>query len=135
MINQKVIRFAFSYSCLFIGFQIYKIIFLYDYVDAFYFNYLINGCLEIFFVFVLMKTFYPKNLTVFYSMPVFLDYNNKIYRVQITNEEKKLNISNLNKKELRNEYIKNNTPLAFINPFSKSIKVINNIQIGKIAKK
>ena len=135
VIYQKVIKFAFLYSCVFIGFQIYKIIFLYDFVDAFYFNYLINGCLELFFILVLIKTFYPQNLTIFYFLPVFYDYNSKIYKTQITNEEKKLNISNLNKKELKNEYIKNKTPLVFINPFSKSIEDINNVHIGKIVEK
>ena len=135
VIYQKVIRFAFLYSCVFIGYQIYKIIFLYDYVDAFYFNYLINGCLELFFVLILIKTFYPQNLTIFYFMPVYYDYNSKIYKVQITNEENKLNISNLNKKDLKNEYQNNNAPLVFINPFSKSNDAFNNVHIGKIVEK
>jgi hypothetical protein len=135
VIYQKVIRFAFLYSCVFIGFQIYKIIFLYDYVDAFYFNYLINGWLELIFVLILMKTFYPQNLTMFYFMPVYYDYNSKIYKVQITNEENILNVSNLNKNELKKEYKKNNAPLVFINPFSKANAVFNNIHIGKIVEK
>ena len=135
VIYQKVIRFAFLYSCVFIGFQIYKIIFLYDYVDAFYFNYVINGCLELFFVLILIKTFYPQNLTIFYFMPVYYDYNSKIYKTQITNKENKLNISNLNKNGLKNEYKKNNTPLVFINPYSKSNNAFNNAYIGKIAEK
>jgi hypothetical protein len=135
VIYQKVIRFAFLYSCVFIGFQIYKIIFLYDYVDAFYFNYLINGCLELFFVLILIKTFYPQNLTIFFFMSVYYDYNSKIYKVQITNEENKLNISNLNKNELKKEYKKNNAPLVCINPFSKTNAVFNNIHIGKIVEK
>ena len=135
VIYQKVIRFAFLYSCVFIGFQIYKIIFLYDYVDAFYFNYLINGCLELFFVLILIKYFYPQDLTIFYFMSVYYDYNSKIYKAQITNEENKLSISNLNKNELKNEYKKNNSPLVFINPYSKSNNAFNNAHIGKIAEK
>ena len=135
VIYQKVIRFAFLYSCVFIGFQIYKIIFLYDYVDAFYFNYLINGCLELFFVLILIKTFYPQNLTVFYFLSVYYDYNSKIYKAQITNEEKKLSISNLNKNELKDEYKKNNAPLVFINPYSKSNDAFINVHIGKIVEK
>jgi hypothetical protein len=135
VIYQKVIRFAFLYSCVFIGFQIYKIIFLYYYVDAFYFNYVMNGCLELFFVLILVKTFYPQNLTIFYFMPVYYDYNSKIYKVQITNEENILNISNLNKNELKKEYKKNNAPLVCINPFSKTNAVFNNIHIGKIVEK
>ena len=105
VIYQKVIRFAFLYSCVFIGFQIYKIIFLYNYVDAFYFNYVMNGCLELFFVLILVKTFLPQNLTIFYFMPVYYDYNSKIYKVQITNQKNKLNISNLNRNDLKNEYM------------------------------
>ena len=133
VIYQKVIRFAFLYSCVFIGFQIYKIIFLYDYVDAFYFNYLINGCLELFFILILIRTFYPQNLTIFYFLPVYYDYDSKIYKAQITNDENKLNISNLNGNELKNEYKKNNAPLVFISPYSKSNDAFNNIHIGKIA--
>ena len=135
VIYQKVIRFAFLYSCVFIGFQIYKIIFLYYYVDTFYFNYVMNGCLELFFVLILVKTFLPQNLTIFYFMPVYYDYNSKIYKVQITNEENILNVSNLNRNDLKNEYKKNNAPLVCINPFSKANAVFNNIHIGKIVEK
>jgi len=135
VIYQKVIRFAFLYSCVFIGFQIYKVILLYEYVDAFYLNYLINGCLELFFVLILIKTFYPQNLTIFYFLSVYYDYNSKIYKALITNEESKLNISNLNKNELKNEYKKNNAPLVFINPFPKSNDAFNNVHIAKIAEK
>ena len=119
VIYQKVIKFAFLYSCVFIGFQIYKIIFLYDYVDAFFFNYLINTGLELFLSLILVKMFYPQNLTIFFFIPVRYDYNSKIYKIQITKEENKLNLSNLNEKVLKNEYKKNNTPLIFINPFFK----------------
>ena len=135
VIYQKVIRFAFLYSCVIIGFQIYKVILLYEYVDAFYLNYLINGCLELFFVLILIKTFYPQNLTIFYFLSVYYDYNSKIYKALITNEESKLNISNLNKNELKNEYKKNNAPLVFINPFPKSNDAFNNVHIAKIAEK
>ena len=133
VIYQKVIKFAFFYSCLFIGFQIYKIIFLYDFTDAFYCNYFMNTCLEIFLVFILTKMFFPQNLTIFYFLPVFYDYNSKIYKVQITKGEDKLKISNLNRNILKDEYKKNNLPLVFISPFSKSEEVFNNINIGKIA--
>ena len=139
VIYQKVFKFAFFYSCVFIGFQIYKIIFLYDFADAFYCNYFMNTCLEIILVFILTIMFFPQNLNLLYFIPVFYnyndynDYNRKIYKVQITKEEDKLNISNLNKKILKNEYKKNNTPLVFISPFSKSEKVFNNINIGEIA--
>ena len=133
VIYQKVIKFAFFYSCVFIGFQIYKIIFLYDFADAFYCNYLINVCIEMILVFILMKMFYPQNLNIFYFMPVFYDYNSKAYKVLISKEENKLNISNLNKNTLKNEYKKNKTPLVFISPFSKSNEDFDNIHIAEIA--
>ena len=133
-IYKKVIKFAFLYSCVFVGFQIYKIIFLYDYVDAFFFNYFINTGLELFFVLILVKMFYPENLTIFYFIPVRYDYNSKIYNVQITKEENKLKISNLNENILENEIKKNNIPLVFINPFSKSDEVFDNAHIGEIVK-
>jgi hypothetical protein len=94
-----------------------------------------NGCLELFFVLILVKTFLPQNLTIFYFMPVYYDYNSKIYKVQITNQKNKLNISNLNRNDLKNEYKKNNAPLVCINPFSKANAVFNNIHIGKIVEK
>ena len=128
---QKVIKFSFLYSCIFIGFQIYKMIFLKDFADAFYINYTLNTGLELFLVFILVKMFFPQNLSIFYFTPVFYDYNSKIYKVQITNEENKLNISNLNKNILNDEYKKNKTPLVFISPFSKSNKDFNNIYIGE----
>ena len=135
VIYQKVIKFAFFYSCVFIGFQIYKMIFLYDFADAFYFNYFLNTCLEVILIFILVKMFYPQNLPLFYFIPVFYDYNSKIYKVQITKEENNLNISNLNKNILKDEYKKNNEPLVFIGPFSKSNQAFNNIQIGMIVEK
>ena len=101
-----------------------------------------NTCLEIILVFILTIMFFPQNLNLLYFIPVFYnyndyndynDYNRKIYKVQITKEEDKLNISNLNKKILKNEYKKNNTPLVFISPFSKSEKVFNNINKVEIA--
>ena len=128
---QKVIKFSFLYSCIFIGFQIYKMIFLKDFADAFYINYTLNTGLELFLVFILVKMFFPQNLSIFYFMPIVYDYNSKIYKVQITNEENKLNISNLNKNILKDEYQKNKTPLVFISPFSKSNKDFNNIYIGE----
>jgi len=128
---QKVIKFSFLYNCIFIGFQIYKMIFLKDFADAFYINYSLNRGLELFLVFILVKMFFPQNLSIFYFTPVFYDYNSKIYKVQITNEENKLNISNLNKNILNDEYQKNKTPLVFISPFSKSNKDFNNIYIGQ----
>ena len=87
----------------------FKIIFLYDFADAFYCNYFMNTCLEIILVFILTIMFFPQNLNLLYFIPVFYnynDYNRKIYKVQITKEEDKLNISNLNKKILKNEYKK-----------------------------
>jgi hypothetical protein len=132
VIYQKVIKFAFFYSCVFIGFQIYKIIFLYDFADAFYCNYFMNTCLEIILVFILMKMLFPQNLDLLYFLPVFYDYN-RFYKVQITKEENKLNISNLDRNKLKNEYKKKNAPLVFISPFSKSNEfVFNNINIGEI---
>ena len=125
VIYQKVIKFAFFYSCVFIGFQIYKIIFLYDFANAFYCNYFINTWVEIILVFILMKMFYPKNLDIIYFIPVFYDYNSKVYKVVISKEENKLNISNLNKNTLKNE--------LFISPFSKSNEDFYNIHIAEIA--
>ena len=133
VIYQKVIKFAFFYSCVFIGFQIYKIVFLYDFADAFYCNYFMNIWVEIILVFILMKMFYPQDLNNFYFMPVFYDYNSKAYKVLISKEENKLNISNLNKNILKNEYKKNKTPLVFISPFSKSNEDFYNIYIAEIA--
>jgi hypothetical protein len=133
VIYQKVIKFAFFYSCVFIGFQIYKIIFLYDFADAFYCNYFMNIWVEIILVFILMKMFYPQDLNNFYFMPVFYDYNSKAYKVLISKEENKLNISNLNKNILKNEYKKNKTPLVFISPFSKSNEDFYNIHLAEIA--
>ena len=132
-IYQKVIKFAFFYSFVFIGFQIFKIIFLSDFADAFYCNYFINIWIEMILVFILMKMFYPQNLNMFYFMPVFYDYNSKAYKVLISKEENKLNISNLNKNILKNEYKKNKTPLVFITPFSKSNEDFYNIHIAEIA--
>ena len=68
-------------------------------------------------------------------MPVYYDYNSKIYKAQITNEKNKLNISNLNKNDLKNEYKKNSAPLVFINPFSRANEVFNNVHIGEIGEK
>jgi hypothetical protein len=135
MIYRKVLIFAFLYSCVFIGFQFYKIILLYDYVDAFYFNYILNGCLELLFVLILMIIFYPQKITGDFIIPNYYHYNNnnnRIYNAQITNEENKLNISNLNKNILKNEYKKNNIPLILINPFSKSNNAFDYINVGKI---
>jgi hypothetical protein len=124
-IYQKVIKFAFIYSCIFIIFQIYKIIVLYYYVDAFFFNYFINGCLELYLVLNLVYIFYPQILTKSF-------FNRKNYKVQITNKENQLNISNLNKNNLENDYKNGFVPLVFINPFSNSNEIFNNIHIGEI---
>jgi hypothetical protein len=135
MIYKKVLIFSFLYSCVFIGFQFYKIILLYDYVDAFYFNYILNVCIELLFVLISMIIFYPQKITGDFIIPNYYHYNNnnnRIYNAQITNEENKLNISNLNKNILKNEYKKNNIPLILINPFSKSNNAFDYINVGKI---
>jgi hypothetical protein len=70
-------------------------------------------------------TFYPQILTKSF-------FNRENYKVQISNKENQLNISNLNKNNLENDYKNGFVPLVFINPFSNSNEIFNNIHIGEI---
>ena len=128
----RIIIFSFIYSISFIVFQIIKLFYLHHYINSFYFCYYINSCIEIFFVLLLVIIFFPKNLGLFYYIPVIFDYQTNAFIVLLKDKkENELKISNLNKNILKNGY-KTEYPLIFINPFSKSKNMFKDLHIGEI---
>ena len=133
-IYRKVMIYSFIYSFIFIIYQFIKIIYISHYVNGFYLDYFINVCIELVFALLLVIFFFPVNkIGIFSYLPVLFDYNSKKYITKITSDkEEDLSISKLTKNILINEYKKNNLVLVFINPFSKSNEIKDNVYIGKI---
>ena len=93
--------------------------------------------LEIFFAIILAIIFFPRH----HSLMIEFEFYNKITNMNFLTEikkdkEKNLQINNLNKKVLKNIYLKKEYPLALLEPYAKTNNFLNDchIHIG-IAKK
>ena len=133
IIYKRIIIFSYIYSSAFIIFQLIKLIFLRQYINSFYLNYFINACIEVFFTLILVILFFPKNLGIYFYIPVLFDYGTEIFRVQIKNNSDELSIANLNRNLKKIKFKGTNSPLLFINPFSKNNNLFNDLHLGEIA--
>ena len=104
-------------------------------VETFYVNYFITICMELVFNIALTIILFPQDLTLYFFLPTIFDYNTFKFEAKIKEEIKEqLNISNLTKSLLKDEYEEKQYPLAFITPFSGTDKVFTNLIIGLIKK-
>jgi hypothetical protein len=104
-------------------------------VESFYVNYFITICLELVFNLALSILLFPQNLTLYFFLPTIFDYNTFKFKVKIKEEDKdKLNISNLTKSLLKDEYVEKEYPITLITPYSRTDKVFTNLIVGLIKK-
>ena len=104
-------------------------------VETFYVNYFITIILELIFNLVLVIILFPQDLTLFYFLPTIFDYNTFKFEVKIKEKNKEsLNISNITRNLLKDEYEEKEYPLIFINPFCKTNNVFNGLHVGLIKK-
>ena len=104
-------------------------------VETFYANYFITICLETLFNLALAIILYPKDLTIYFFLPTIFDYNTfKIEAIIKERYKKKLKISNLTPKLMKNKYQEKQYPLVLINPFTKTNDVFKDIRVGYIQK-
>ena len=77
--------------------------------------------------------FFPKNLGIYFYIPVLFDYGTEIFRAQINHNNDELSIANLNLNLNKNKFERTNRPLLFINPFSKNNNLFNDLHLGEVA--
>jgi len=133
IIYKRIIIFSYIYCSAFIIYQLIKLIFLRQYINSFYLNYFINSCIEVFFTLILVILFFPKNLGIYFYIPVLFDYGTEIFRAQINHNNDELSIANLNLNLKKNKFERTNRPLLFINPFSKNNNLFNDLHLGEVA--
>ena len=139
LIYSKIFIFSLLYSLGFIVMNIIQICYYINYyIYGFKYNYFMDIALELFFNIILGILFYPIKSSTFYYFQVNYDFNGIIFVTEIKkNKEKSMKINNLNKKNLKDEYLKKEYPIILVEPFSKTHKIVNErflIHIG-VAKK
>ena len=138
IIYLKIMIFSIIYCSAFIILPFIEKIFIKidGCVETFYVNYFITICLELVFHLVLVILLFPKNLTGYFFLPTIFDYNAFKFEYKIREENKNnLNISNLTRNLLKDDYVEKQYPFIFITPFCATNKVFdNNIKVGLIGK-
>ena len=138
IIYLKIMIFSIIYCSAFIILPfIEKIVIKIDgCVETFYVNYFITICLELIFHLVLVILLFPKNLTGYFFLPTIFDYNAFKFEFKIRQEnQRNLNISNLTRHLLKDDYVEKQYPFVFITPFCPTNKVFdNNLKVGLIGK-
>ena len=138
VIYLKIMIFSIIYCSAFIILPFIEKIFIKidGCVETFYVNYFITICLELVFHLVLVILLFPKNLTVYFFLPTIFDYNAFKFAYKIRQEnQNSLNISNLTRNLLKDDYVEKQYPFIFITPFCATNKVFdNNIKVGLIGK-
>ena len=125
LIYTKIFIFALLYSLGFIVMNIFQIsCHINQYIDGFIYSFYFNIILEQFLIIILGILFYPiKNSRLYYFQ---FDYNSINFIAEIKkNKEQYMNIGNLNKKKLKDEYLKKEYPLILVEPFTKTDKIFN----------
>lgn len=136
IIYGKILLFGFLYSISFIILPFIELIMKINInIRVFYINYYFNILIEFFLLIILGILFFPFKISIFYYFPIKYDYDSYNFITEIKEkDENVLNISNLKKNELKNEYQKNDFPIVFINPFIKKDNVFKGLHIGIIDK-
>ena len=133
----KLMIFSIIYCITFLIFPFIEKIYINidGVVETFYANYFITICLETLFNLALAIILYPKDLTIYFFLPTIFDYNTfKIEAIIKERYKKKLKISNLTPKLMKNKYQEKQYPLVLINPFTKTNDVFKDIRVGYIQK-
>ena len=133
----KLMIFSIIYCITFLIFPFIEKIYINidGVVETFYANYFITICLETLFNLALAIILYPKDLTIYFFLPTIFDYNTfKIEAIIKERYKKKLKISNLTPKLMKNKYQEKQYPLVLINPFTKTNDGFKDIRVGYIQK-
>ena len=141
LLYSKVFIFCLFYCLGFIVLDLIQIIYkINTYNDGSYYIYYMNVSLELFFNIILNIVFYPISNPLLLRATndlINLDLDNITFMAEIkTKKEIIIGINNLNKKLLKDKYLKNEYPIVLIEPFAKSNNLFNdkNIHIGIVRK-
>ena len=137
IIYLKIMIFSIVYCSSFIILPFIEKIYIKidNVVESFYLNYFITICMEMLYSIIIYLILSPPDLTLFFFLPIIIDYNRFKFEAKIKDEKKDdLNITNATHNLLKNEYQEKQYPIILINPFAKTNYVFSDLHVGKINK-
>ena len=136
IIYSKVFIFSFLYSLAFIIVKFIQIKYK-NVEDGFLFIYYIDISLEIIFAIILSIIFFPLKHSTYFEIEFHNNINMYFLSEIKKDKEKNLQINNLNKKNMKEKYLKKEYPLVLLEPYAKTNNFINDchMHIGIVKNK